>query len=302
MRLKIFLSFLFILFSVLLLILYWFIPFGDVVTFGVKSKNSNFSLSGNEDMQFYSNIRFPNVNISYQIFNCPVQKENDMETAFEIVSSKTLLKFHPVASNEEISVTCDSTTKFGEGLFIAGEGGPTNITKTENFNVILNGMVLLLKESTCERPNIAIHELFHVLGFKHSNNPENIMYNFSRCEQTIGDDNINLLNKLYSVPSYSDLSFESAYASMNGRYLDTNFSIRNNGLVKSGEAKIIIYADNKNIKEVDLKPLEVGYGIGISLSNIFVNKMSVDELEFVIDSNFSELDLENNKILLAVSK
>lgn len=297
---RIFFSFLFIFFAVSLLVLYWFIPIGDVVTFGMKSGNSNFSLSENKDMQFYPNMRFADENISYKIFNCPLQKNNDMIYAFEIVSNKTPLKFYPVSSDEEISINCDSTTKVEGGLFIAGEGGPTNITKTNNFNVIFNGKILLLRESDCERPNIAIHELFHALGFKHSNNPNNIMYNFSRCEQTIGEDNIDLLNKLYSVPNYPDLNLEDAYASMRGRYLDTNISIRNDGLKKSEEAKIIIYADNKKIKELDLNPIDIGYGVSISLTNVFINQLSVKEIKFVIDSNFSELDKENNQVLLNV--
>ena len=298
---KIFFSFLFILFAVLLLILYWFIPVGNI-TYKMKSKNSNFSLGEFENMQFYPNMRFPDADISYRIFNCPLQKVNDMENAFEIISNKTVLRFYSIDSDEEIFVTCDSTAKFEGGLFIAGEGGPTKITKTDNFNVIFNGKILLLKESNCENPNIGIHELFHVLGFKHSNNPNNIMYNFSRCEQTIGDDNIQLLNKLYSIPSYSDLSFENASASMRGRYLDTNISIRNNGLKKSEEAKIIIYADNKDVKEINLNPIDIGYGITISLTNVFVNRLNVNELEFVIDSNFSELNKENNKILLEIKQ
>ncbi len=297
---KIFFSFLFIFFAVLLLILYWFVPLGDVVTFGVKSKNSNFSLNGDENMQFYSNMRFQDSEISYKIYNCPLKEENDMQYAFEIVSNKTLMKFYPVNLDEEISVTCDDSAKVEGGLFIAGEGGPTNITKTDNFNVIFNGKILLLRESDCERPNIAIHELFHVLGFKHSNNPYNIMYNITSCYQTIGEDNLKLLKDLYSVPSYADLSFEDASASMHGRYLDTNISIRNNGLKKSEEAKIIIYADGKKIKEIDLKFLEIGYGITISLTNVFVNKFSVNGIKFEIASDFSELDKENNKITLSV--
>ena len=57
-----------------------------------------------------------------------------------------------------------------EGKFIAGEGGPTNITVSGKYNVITHGSILLIRESRCSIPTIAIHELLHVLGFKHSNN------------------------------------------------------------------------------------------------------------------------------------
>ena len=51
---KIFFSFIFILFAIFLLIFYWFIPF-KTTEFGVKDRNSNFSLNnlGPQDMQFY---------------------------------------------------------------------------------------------------------------------------------------------------------------------------------------------------------------------------------------------------------
>jgi len=299
MRLKIFFSFLFIILFVFLLAVYWFVPLGDVVSFDFKPKNYNFSING-EDMQFYSNLRFKGSDISYNILDCPLSKKNDMEYAFDIVSNKTRLSFYPVASGEEISITCDDSERFEGGLFIAGEGGPINITKTENFNVILHGKILLIRESTCERPNIAIHELFHVLGFKHSNNLNNIMYNISKCSQIIGEDNINLIDQLYSIPSYPDLSFENIDSSMVSRYLDTNISIRNNGLRESEMAKIIIYADGKNIKEIELKPIDIGYGITISLTNIFINKLNVDSLEYVIDSDFDEIDRENNRAVLKI--
>jgi len=298
---KIFFSFIFILFAIFLLIFYWFIPF-NTTEFGVKDRNSNFSLNnlGPQDMQFYKNMRFPNPEISYRVDDCTLQKENDMERAFEIISDVTVLSFYPINYNEEIYVTCDSKNKVRGEMFIAGEGGPTNITKTENFNVILHGRILLIKESKCERPNIAIHELLHVLGFDHSMNPNNIMYNISKCDQTIGYDMLELINRLYSFPTYADLSFDNVSAVMHGKYLDANISIRNNGLKDSGKAKLMIFIEEKLIKEIDLGPIEIGYGRTISLKNVWVPRINVDELEFFIDSSFNELEKNNNKIILKI--
>lgn len=297
---KIFFSFSFILFASSLLILYWFVPF-KTIEFGMKSGSSNFSLNNESgDMQFYPNMRYSNPRISYQIYDCPLQKEDSMERAFEIISDRSILDFYPVNYNGEIFVTCDSKNKIEEGLFIAGEGGPTNITKAGDFNVILHGSVLLIRESKCERPNIAIHELLHALGFEHSSNRDNIMYPVSNCGQTVGEDIPELINELYLTPSYSDLSFENVSAVIHGRYLDVNMSVRNNGLKNSEKVKIIIYADETFVREIDLDALKIGYGKIIMLSNVWVPKMNVNELEFFINSSFKELEKNNNRITLEI--
>ncbi len=308
MGLKILFSLIFILFASFLLIFYWFVPF-QIIDFGTKSGNFNFSLNNESgNMQFYQNMRYPSSEISYQIYDCPLQKKNDMERAFEIISNVSVLSFYPVNYNDtlkgtsEIFVTCNSKDRIEEGLFIAGEGGPTNITQSGNFNVIFHGSVLLIRESKCERPNIAIHELLHALGFDHSENSNNIMYSISRCGQTIGEDISKSINEFYLTSTYPDLSFENVSAVMNGRYLDTNMSIRNNGLKDSEKVKIIIYADEEFVTEIDLDSLEIGSGRKIMLSNVWVPKININELEFFINSSFEELEKNNNRIMLEIKK
>jgi len=284
---------------ILLLVFYIFFPTSK---FEIENpENSNFSLGINSgNMQFYENMRYSNSRISYKIEKCALQKENDMRNAFDILASRTALSFYPVLFNEEISVTCDDKEKIEGSMFIAGEGGPLNITKTSNFNVILKGKILLIRESECPTPNIALHELLHSLGFVHSENPQNIMYRISRCNQTIGNDTIDLIDTLYSYPTYPDLSFENVSAVMHGRYLDAEINIRNNGLIKSEKAKVIISSGGSVINEFDLDSLDVGYGRSFVMKNIFVKKLSVDELEFTIDASFNELKKENNKVILKI--
>ena len=297
MGLKIFLSFIFFIFCIGSLIVYWFIPFGTT-EFGTKSSNSNFNVNQSGDMQFYQNMRYSDSEISYNIYDCPLQKKNDMEKAFDIISNRSVLRFSSVEEDSEISVTCDSKNRIEDGLFIAGEGGPSKIIKGNKFNVILKGEILLIRDSNCENPNVALHELLHALGFDHSENPNNIMYPISKCKQTIGDDIFMLINELYSTPSQPDLTFENVSAVMHGKYLNVNMSISNYGLKDSMESKIFIYADDKFVKEIELEALKIGYGRIISLSNLFVKQINVNSLDFFIDYNFSELEKNNNRINL----
>lgn len=293
------LSIIFMLLVAGLLIVYWFIPFGEREFF--SSGNSNFTIGNKSSgMQFYENMRFPSPEISYRIENCPLQKKDDMERGFNVVGNLTLLDFYPVGSGEEIFVTCSSKERIEEGLFIAGEGGPVNITETGNFNVIFYGEILLIKDSECSEPNVAIHELLHVLGFNHSENSNNIMYPVSKCSQTIGEDILQLLNELYSIQSYPDLVLENVSAVMHGKYLNANFTVRNDGLKDSEPAKIKIYADDKQVKEFDLESIKIGYGRVFTLSNLMVPQFNVEKIEFSAETDFNELSKENNKVLLGM--
>ena len=297
--LKAFIGIFAIVFVLSLLGIYWFLPFGEVEFFA-SGGNSNFSVSSDDKMQFYSNMRFPEKRISYKIINCPLQRNYDMENGFEFLSNLTELEFYPVLDNEEISIRCEDKQRFSSGLYIAGEGGPTNITETERFSVILRGEILLLKDSECKIPNIVIHELLHVLGFDHSTNKNNLMYNITNCNQIIGEDIISKLNEIYSVESLPDLKLEKATSTMNGRYLDTNISIRNFGLKAISGAELKIFADGELIKTIDLEFLDIGYGREIMFSNILISQLSVNELEYSIETASAELDKKNNKIKLVL--
>ena len=298
--LKNFLGFISVIVIISFLVIYWFFPYGEV-NFSFEPQNSNFSLINSEnDMQFYSNMRFPEKEISYKIDNCPIKKKEDVIWAFNILENETILKFYQINEKEEISVICEDTQKFEGSTFIAGEGGPVDIIKSGKFNIILNGKILLLEASECEKPNIALHEILHVLGFNHSSNPNNIMYYLSKCRQTIGEDTIKKINELYSVPSNPDLGFENVSAVMHGKYLDINVSVRNYGLKDSENYIITIYADDKNVKEMELDKLKLGYKTVISLSNLWVSQISVNEIKLIINSSDEELNKKNNIILLKI--
>ncbi|VVB79243.1 Uncharacterised protein [uncultured archaeon] len=303
---KVFLGILAFIFFVTLLLLYEFFPLtsNNYEMSTPQERNFNIGVYAPGNMQFYSNMRFPDRKISYKISSfCSLSKKAEMESAFGIVENLTVLSFYPGGSDAEIFVSCQERDNIdSSGLFIAGEGGPTKIIQTDNFNIIQGGEILLVRTSECQTPNIPIHELFHVLGFVHSINEGNIMYNVSRCNQVIGEDIPRRINELYSVDSLPDLSFENATAFVHNRYVDINMSIRNNGLKDSEQAKIKIYTDDVLLKEIELNPLKVGYGRTISLGNIYSQERTIDVLKIVIESSFEEIDKKNNEVILEMKK
>lgn len=292
---------LFALFIISLLVLYWIFPFGKTVF--KTDTNPEFNLGNiSTQMQFYKNMRFPTTNVSYRIEdNCSLEKKNEMTDAFNYLQNLTILKFYNVDSGEDVTVSCDNEvipSDSGKGFFVAGEGGPTKVIPGDNFYTILQGKILLLKSSKCERPNIEIHELLHVLGFDHSKNPDNIMYPISDCSQTIGNEIPSKINNLYSFPSYPDLKLGNVSATIEGRYLNINLTIENIGLSNSTGEKILIYGDNDLLKEKDFEALGIGERLSIQFTNIFVSKIKIEELNVSVETNGSELSLKNNQVSL----
>jgi len=289
----------------LLIFVYLFIPF-NTTEFNLSPDSAlliaNSSAESNDELQFYPNMRFPSPDISYRIENCSVQREKDMNDAFEIIEEKTVLSFYAVKYGEEIKVTCNDTIIIEGNLFTAGEGGPVNVSIIGEFYVIESGKILLLKDSNCKTPNVALHELLHVLGFDHSEDSDSIMYEISECEQTMGYDIIDRINKIYSVPTQPDLVFENASALMHGQYLNIAYSIRNNGLKYSGISIIKILANEKEIQEIEIPAIEMGEGIQGYMINIFVKQIGIEEIEFIIENDFEELHKLNNRIYFSEIK
>lgn len=291
-----------ILFFVVLLVLYWFLP--NIPLDLNFSSNSNFSITNDTTgMQFYANMRFPSEKISYSIDeDCTIQKKEDMKWAFEIIEEDTVLDFFE-STDAQIRVSCDEKNRIDDnGLFIAGEGGPANISMGKYFRIIQNGQILLIRDSKCERPNVAIHELLHVLGFDHSENPNNIMYPVSKCKQTIGEDIPNRIDSLYETPSLPDLEFEKVSANMKSRFLDVEMLIKNEGLKGSGDFKIIISTGDSKIKEMNLEGIPIGYGNSIKIENLIVPQIKINDLKFFIETDFEEINKKNNEVILNFSK
>jgi len=302
---KAFFSIVFSLVAVMLLLFYWVLPLGKIVEFGYLSTsgNTNFTLengTSNQNMQFYENMRYLDKDISYRIDGCPLAKSDEMERAFDWVGGVTILNFHETDLDEDISITCDSSTRFEGRTFVAGEGGVTNVTQSGDFNVIYRGTILLLRETKCSNPIVGTHELLHALGFEHSANSENIMYPTVNCKQNISQDMIDYINQIYSVQNAPDLLFENASATVQGNYLSVSMTLRNHGLSESYPANLIIYANGKQIEDFEIETIPIGGGRIIELTNIFLLRSNIEEIELDIVSDSIELDKNNNQAVLKI--
>jgi len=295
--LKIFKLFL-LLFLLFLLFGYFYLGPADLK---LVPGNKNFSFNQDfedKDMQFYKNMRFSYPDISYKISDsCTLKKKDEVQRTFKILEDETILNFYPVQEKEQISIKCENKQRINKDFYVAGEGGPVDIIYSGNFNVIKYGEILLIRHSECSNPNIALHEILHVLGFKHSQNPENIMYKISSCSQELGEEIPNFINKLYTVPAKPDLTFSNVSISLNKRFLNLNATIKNYGLIDSEKFFLNIYLDNKIIKTIEIEPIKIGSGMKISIEDLYIGIKNFDSIKIIIENNFDEINKENNEIV-----
>ena len=258
------------------------------------------NIPGQEDypqgMMFYENLRFKQKIISYSIdATCTEKRANDAISAFEILDNATSLNFVE-KENGEIFVSCSQDVpQIDERHFIAGEGGPTNIVNASNFNVILNGTILLYEDNDCQNPIVAIHEILHVLGFRHSSNKDSIMYPVSNCKQQITPELIERINSLYKYTTLPDLTITRVEAVKKGFLLDFTVTVMNAGLDEAKNSTLTVYNGDKKIFDYDVGILDFGVGKVISTKNIKVFGNN-ESLNFIVDKDnlISEITKKNN--------
>lgn len=261
--------------------------------------------SYNGSLQFYPNMRFPGKTLSYNIDSiCSQEKHDRMIQAFSRLENETLLKFslslNPVS---DIFITCkESQVPENQETFIAGEGGAKTIIRTERFNIIEQGEILLLYQESCNSYNVELHELLHVLGFTHSNNPKSLMYNTSDCSQRLTQDILDEINKLYSIDELPDLYLTNVSAIKHSNfmisYIDFSLDVKNQGLKEAREVKLEVYSSSSKVDEFSLGKIGYGEGKYFQAKNI---KFSGDKVSFLVKSAEADLNLENNRADLAIS-
>lgn len=270
---------------------------GEPIKFEEYNLNNSDIVSSNRT-QFYSNMRYKDKRISYSISDsCDESARNDAENALGILSEKSVIEFYNSGQKGEINVLCSDLAPEPEeeGHFVAGEGGPSEIINTTNFAVIFSGKVSLFRDNACDKPNVAIHEILHALGFDHNGNPKSVMYPVTECDQEIDGYIIDEINRLYSIEALPDLAIEKASANIAGRFLNFEINVANFGLKESASSKLIIYAESEFVKDYDLSLIDIGTRNVLTVVNLRVPR-DAEIIEFEIKTSEKELDVSNNKI------
>jgi hypothetical protein len=273
----------------------------------LNSEANRTFVSSSPVKQFNRNMKFNHNNISYSFLDCTYDKQSRTKNAFDIISNETgIIYFTEVEKSADIKILCSQTKKPSENLdseyFIAGEGGPGEIIQTKNFNVILNGSVLLYssneKTIKCSLPSIELHELLHVFGFDHSSNESSLMYPYlTSCKQVLDSSIIRDLKKLYSEQNLPDLYFDLFSSPVKkGRYLNINFTIKNSGTTDGKNVNFSIIEDGKKIETHELGDIRFGAGVIMKMENIKLKSSSPEKILIVIDydNKIMELDKNNN--------
>ncbi len=250
----------------------------------------------NKIIQFYPNARFNHNNLSYFFENCEKEKQDRMKQAFSEITEKTqLITFHQTLNdNADILIGCSKDYLEKEKyVFIAGEGGPSELINSSLYPIIVKGKILLY-DSSCKTQIIELHELLHVFGFDHINNSDYIMYPYADCSMHLNQEYIDYLKKLYSIKPLPELYFNFLNASKSGRYLDFNLSVANEGLINAENVFLEISSNQKDIETFELESIPFGMKKRFVVKNLKLPSRSTSQIKFKIETSADEYEKTNN--------
>jgi hypothetical protein len=255
-----------------------------------------------EIQQFFPNIRFNHNNITYHFTEeCTEKRREKMLQAFQIIEEKTGIITFAESNEPDILVSCsEEEMRKEKNLFVAGEGGPSELINLSLYSVILKGRIYLYKSSSCDYPVVELHELLHVFGFDHVDNPDLIMHPYANCEQRIHSSYINFLVNLYSVEPLPDLYFESAKMTKSGRYLNFEVIINNQGMIDAKNVSLWVMAEGNKIAEFQLKEIKFGAGKKFWAENLKLPSRGTENIELKIVSVSKEFIEENNIVRASI--
>lgn len=252
----------------------------------------------NSSVQFYQRMRFSERLITYGFDPvCDEKRKSQVELAFRQIEEKTVLGFQN-SQTPQIEITCSELVPEPEnkGHFIAGEGGPTEIINNTLYSVILKGKISLYRNEKCSSPKIATHEILHVLGFDHNNNPSSILYPTLDCKQETDQYIIDELNSLYQAESAPDFVIQGVSGNLAGKYLSFEIEVLNQGLKDADGVILAVYGDGDFIQNFVLGSISVGTKKILAVENARATR-TTKTITFIVDQNniIREIDENNNK-------
>lgn len=281
--------------------LYQYFPREEVEFNSYKAQVQNLP---QQSVQFQPNMRYAESSLTFHLSDvCSEQKKKDFRNAAEIVEEKTILEFREIQSGKpDIKITCSniSPEPSQKGHFVAGEGGPALFLNTTRYAIILEGEIALYRPESCGKPNIALHELLHALGFDHNGNENSIMYPVTNCGQEFDAEIVEEINELYSEPSLPDAMIEEIEANKSGRYLNFNIVVTNQGLKNIESSILELSANGEIIKQFELDDIAVGAKRFLTVSNLRIPSKT-EEIKFKVSTSQSEISKENNEAIITPS-
>ncbi len=188
-----------------------------------------------------------------------------------------------------------------------------------NFGVIQDATIEMLTRTNgkqlneIDMTNLALHEIGHAIGLKHSSDGNDIMYPTleipSSSIKEISQEDIQKLTDLYKLPTKADLIISEVNVTkatlkrVGKTFYLINIStvMENIGLTDVDLPELKIETDNEILKEEVLPPIPIGNKLTLNLGNVMVEN-NFTEIRLTIDpkNSVDELNEGNNFVKLSV--